>query len=224
MYHLTNTMAERSGIPGMADLMNDDPELQRVIAMKMAAKMGGGLGGFMSAASGMGGPSSGPMPAGGGGGGMMGMGMGGGPAPMGFGAPPPPSPPRAAASGRAPFNMASAAEPPKARREMRGPTGVDDILKAFETERLMQQASEAPPVHPSVAGVFTPSGKPPSPPRGVQVLREGVGGHSDPMADFINHMDDGGSIGTSSTMNTERRRGRRRAVATPVGTTLDLNV
>jgi hypothetical protein len=44
------------------------------------------------------------------------------------------------------------------------------------------------------------------------------------MADFINHMDDGGSIGTSSTMNTERRRGRRRAVATPVGTTLDLNV
>jgi Family of unknown function (DUF5767) len=210
MYHLTNTMAERSGIPGMADLMNDDPELQRMIAAKMAAKMGGGLGGFMSAASGMG-----PSPMGGG---------GPGPAPMGYGAPPPPSPPRAAASGRAPFNMASAAEPPKARREMRGPTGVDDILKAFETERLMQQASEAPPVHPSVAGVFTPSGKPPSPPRGVQILREGVGGHSDPMADFINHMDDAGSIGTTSTMNTERRRGRRRAVATPVGTTLDLNV
>ena len=224
MYHLTNTMAERSGIPGMADLMNDDPELQRMIAAKMAAKMGGGLGGFMSAASGMGmPPGMGPAPMGGGGGGGGGM-MGGGPAPMGYGAPPPPSPPRAAASGRTPFNMASAAEPPKARREMRGPTGVDDILKAFETERLMQQASEAPPVHPSVAGVFTPSGKPPSPPRGVQILREGVGGAADPMADFINHMDDAGSIGTTSTMNTERRRGRRRAVATPVGTTLDLNV
>ena len=215
MYHLTNTMAERSGIPGMADLMNDDPELQRMIAAKMAAKMGGGLGSFMSAASGIG-----PSPMGGGGGGMM----GGGPTPMGYGAPAPPSPPRAATNGRAPFNMASAADPPKARREMRGPTGVDDILKAFETERLMQQASEAPPVHPSVAGVFTPSGKPPSPPRGMQILREGVGGHSDPMADFINHMDDTGSIGTTSTMNTERRRGRRRAVATPVGTTLDLNV
>lgn len=222
MYHLTNTMAERSGIPGMADLMNDDPELQRMIAAKMAAKMGGGLGGFMSAASGMGmPPGMGPSPMGVGGGGGM---MGGGPAPMGYGAPAPPSPPRNAASGRAPFNMASAADPPKARREMRGPTGVDDILKAFETERLMQQASEAPPVHPSVAGVFTPSGKPPSPPRGVQILREGLGGHSDPMADFINHMDDTGSIGTTSTMNTERRRGRRRAVATPVGTTLDLNV
>ena len=219
MYHLTNTMAERSGIPGMADLMNDDPELQRLLAAKMAAKMGGGLGGFMSAASGMGmpPPGMGPSP-------MSGGGGGGGPTPMGYGAPPPPSPPRAPASGRTPFNMASASEPPRARREMRGPTGVDDILKAFETERLMQQASETPPVHPSVAGVFTPSGKPPSPPRGMQILREGVGGHSDPMSDFINHIDDNGSIGTASTMNTERRRGRRRAVATPVGTTLDLNV
>ena len=219
MYHLTNTMAERSGIPGMADLMNDDPELQRLLAAKMAAKMGGGLGGFMSAASGMGGP-------------MPSSGSGPGPSPMGYGAPPPPSPPRHSVSGRAPFNMSSAAESAgggggggaRARREMRGPTGVDDILKAFETERIMQQASEAPPVHPSVAGVFTPSGKPPSPPRGMQILREGVGSHSDPMADFINHMDDTGSIGTASTMNTERRRGRRRAVATPVGTTLDLNV
>jgi hypothetical protein len=220
MYHLTNTMAERSGIPGMADLMNDDPELQRLLAAKMAAKMGGGLGGFMSAASGIGGGGGGggPMPMGGG------MSSGPGPTPMGYGAPPPPSPPRGSASGRGPFNVASAADPPRARREMRGPSGVDDILKAFETERLMQQASEPPPVHSSVAGVFTPSGKPPSPPRGVQILREGVGGRADPMADFINHMDDNGSIGTSSTMNTERRRGRRRAVATPVGTTLDLNV
>jgi hypothetical protein len=222
MYHLTNTMAERSGIPGMADLMNDDPELQRLLAAKMAAKMGGGFGNFMSAASGMDGGGGG----GGGGGGPVPMGGGGGmgPAPMGFGAPPPPSPPRASASGRAPFNMASAADPPRARREMRGPTGVDDILKAFETERLMQQASAPPPVHSSVAGVFTPSGKPPSPPRGVQVLREGVGSAADPLGDFITNMDDGVSIGSGSTMNTERRRGRRRAVATPVGTTLDLNV
>ena len=58
MYHLTNSMAERSGIPGMAEMMNEDPELQRMIAQKMAAKMGGGFGNFMSAASGMG-----PVPA-----------------------------------------------------------------------------------------------------------------------------------------------------------------
>lgn len=220
MYHLTNSMAERSGIPGMADLMNEDPELQRLLAQKMAAKMGGGFGNFMSAASGMG-----PAPAAMGGAGM-GMGGGTGPAPMGYGAPPPPSPPRAAASGRAPFNAASAAaEPPRARREMRGPTGVDDILKAFEAERLMEQATAATvnPVRTVDAGVFAPSGPAPST-SGVQVLREGVGTAADPMADFINNVDDLGSVGSGSTMNTERRRGRRRAVATPVGTTLNLNV
>lgn len=213
MYHLTNSMAERSGIPGMAEMMNEDPELQRMIAQKMAAKMGGGFGNFMSAASGMG-----PAPAA--------MGGGGGPAPMGYGAPPPPSPPRAATSGRAPFNAASAAaEPPRARREMRGPTGVDDILKAFEAERLMEQATAATvnPVRTVDAGVFAPSGPAPST-SGVQVLREGVGTAADPMADFINNIDDLGSVGSGSTMNTERRRGRRRAVATPVGTTLNLNV
>jgi hypothetical protein len=45
---------------------------------------------------------------------------------------------------------------------------------------------------------------------------------SDPMADFLG--DDAGSFMSGSTMNTERRRGRKRAGATPVGATLDLNV
>lgn len=211
MYHITNTMAERSGIPGMADLMADNPELQRQFAAAAAAKMGG-LGNFMSAATG-GFPQGGapPVP----------------PAPMGFGvaAPPPPPPPPAAMSGRGPFNAASAAEgAPRARREMRGPSGVDDILKAFEAERMMDSVRNAPPAS---ASIFTPAGPPPTPPRGVQILREGVGGASDPMADFMAAamMDDGGSVGSGSTMNTERRRGRpRKAVATPVGATLNLNV
>jgi hypothetical protein len=203
MYHLTNSMAERSGIPGMADMMNEDPELQRMIAQRMAAKMGG-LGQFMSAAGGFDGP--GPAPAG---------------AP--YRPPQPPSPP-ARQSGmdtRVPFNAsAAAAAAPQARREMRGPSGVDDILKAFEAERLMQSAGV--PISSGAASVFTPAGPPPSPPRGVSVLREGAGSGRDPLAEFM--MDDGASIGTGSTANTERRRGRRRAVATPVGTTLDLNV
>ena len=105
---------------------------------------------------------------------------------------------------------------------MRGPTGVDDILKAFEAERMIQANTN--PISGHNAGVFTPGGKPPTPPRTMNVLREGVGSMSDPMADFLAGMDDGGSIGSGSTMNTERRRGRRRAVATPVGATLNLNV
>ena len=212
MYHLTNSMAERSGIPGMSDLMNEDPDLQRLIAQKMAAKMGG-LGQFMNVASGFGGPT--PM------GGAGGVDMGSGPAPMGMGAPPP-SPPRNAASGRTPFNAASGTEGGgRVRREMRGPVGVDDILKAFETERLMQ--SSQPQVSAAHAGVFTPNGAPPPSASGVSILREGVGSMNDPMADFLSH-DDGASFASGSTLNAERRRGRKRAVATPVGATLDLNV
>jgi hypothetical protein len=216
MYHLTNTMAERTGIPGMADLLNENPELQRQFAAAAAAKMGGGLGNFMNAASGFGsfGPNSGP-----------------GPAPMGSSfQPPPPSPPRSGANTRVPFNVASSAfeeqqqqqqqqQPQRARREMSGPKGVDDILRAFEAERANQAGPNIASVH---AAVFTPSGPPPTPPRGINIMREGVGSSSDPLNEFS--IGDGGSVGTESTMNTERRRGRRRAVATPVGATLNLNV
>ena len=188
MYHLTNTMAERSGVPGMSDLLNENPELQRQFAAAMAAKMGGGLGNFMSAAGGF---SGGP------------IGM-------------PPSPPRAAENTRMPFNVASAAEAPRARREMRGPSGVDDILKAFEMER--EQAA-APPIREHHSSVFAPTGLPPTPPR--QDMRNGLGTSADPLAEF---MMDGGSVGTESTMNSEKRRGRRRAAAAPVGVTLNLNV
>jgi hypothetical protein len=216
MYHLTNSMAERSGIPGMADLMNDNPELQRQFAQAAAAKMGG-LGQFMSAAGGFGSASaSGP--------------SGGGPAPMGSSfqyTAAPPSPPRTA-SARVPFNVASGSDQgsggaPPVRREMRGPTGagVDDILRAFEAERA--QKTTLNPIGSEHASIFTPSGGAPPSPRRVQILREGLGTPIDPLAEF---MDDAGSVGSGSTMNTEARakRGRKRAVATPVGSTIILNV
>ncbi len=213
MYHLTNNAAEQSGIPGMSDLMNEDPELQRLIAQKMAARMGG-VGQFMNMASGFG-----PMPSGG----------GPGPAPMG-GTGLPPSPPSTVPMGsaRTPFNMAAAmaedtaaAGAPRVRREMRGPSGVDDILKAFETERLMQAASAMPA--PPSGSVFTPDGPPPPSARGVPVLRTGVGGVMDPLADLL--ADETGSVGSGGTSATERRRGRpKRPVAAPVGASLDLNV
>lgn len=191
MYHLTNSAAERSGIPGMQDILHEDPELQQRVAAAMMRKMGG-LGQFMGAAGGM------P--------------MGPGPMPMGQ--------PQQQVPMTTPFNMAQAAasqEPPRARREMRGPTGVDDILRAFEAERA---GAAGPPISGVNAGVFTPSGPPPTPPRGVSILRGGVGGPADPLADFL----DDQSLESGSTMNTERRRGRRRAAPTPIGATLNLNV
>ena len=218
MYHLTNTMAERSGIPGMADLLHENPELQRQFAQAAANKMGGGLGNFMNAASGFGPGSNNSNSQ--------------GPAPMGS---PfmqkPPSPARTGSNTRVPFNVAAAAaaaaaEVPqpavRARREMTGPHGVDDILKAFEAERMMQTG---PAIAGQHASVFTPAGQPPTPPRGIQIVREGVGSSSDPLGEFSFGGSDNGSIVTESTMNPERRgRGRRRAVATPVGATLNLNV
>jgi len=185
MFHLTNSSAERSGIPGMADVLNENPELQRQFAAAMMSKMGG-LGNFMSAAAG-----PGPVP-------VM---------------PQQPPPPPSFMESRVPFNMGSNAEPPRARREMRGPTGVDDILRAFEAERA---ASVSNPIGVNAAGVFTPSGQPPTPPRGPSILRGGI----DPLSEFM----DDQSLDSGSTMNTERRRGRRRAVAPPVGATLNLNV
>jgi len=217
MYHLTNSMAERSGIPGMADLLNENPELQRQFAQAAAAKMGGGLGNFMNAASGFGGPPRAP--------------SGPPPAPVGM-----PFMDYSSGSGTrgVPFNVASAAmdQPStsaaptmeKIRREMRGPHGVDDILKAFEAERMMQPAA---PVKPQHSTVFTPSGPPPTPPRAVNIVREGVGSSSDPLSEFgisSSSASDAQSVGTDNTMNTERRRGRRRTAAAPVGATLSLNV
>ena len=187
MYHLTNTMAERSGVPGMSDLLNENPELQRQFAAAMASKIGGGLGNFMSAAGGF--PQQ------------------------------PQQPERTGDNTRVPFNVASAAvnsQQSTARREMRGPSGVDDILKAFEMERIN---TASVPVAPQHSTVFTPSGPPPTPPR--QDARAGVGTSADPFSEFAI---DSGSVGTESTMNTERRRGRRRTAAAPVGVTLNLNV
>ena len=177
MYHLTNTMAERTGIPGMADLLNEDPELQRQFAQKIAAKMGGGMGNFMSAAM----------------------------------APP------AQESPRMPFNMASQSEEgaggPKVRREMRGPSGVDDILRAFEAERAQAEV----PVFAQQSGVFTPSGPPPEQARNVQVQRQ-----NDPLAEFMVESADERSIGSASTFGN--RRGRKRQPVQTVGAELTLNV
>lgn len=207
MYHLTNTMAERSGVPGMADMLNEDPALRAHFAQAMASKMGG-LGQFMQAAGGVGSGSPPPMPM-------------GGAAPMGFGGAAPPSPPRQTA-GRGPFNQAATAAPPpvQARREMRGPVNVDDVIKQFEAE-----SAQRVPIASAHAGVFAPSGPTPTPAVGVSILREGVGmSGSDPLAEFMAMADDGGSIGSGSTMNTERRRGRRKVATPVVGSTLNLNV
>jgi hypothetical protein len=200
MYHLTNTMAEKSGIPEMTELLHENPELRQQFAQAAAAKLGG-LGNFMNAAAG---PSLPPS--------------------QKFSAPP-----SASMNTRGvPFHMSSAAaaapaappseeNPPRVRREMKGPSGVDDILRAFEAEKQQQQNAPPPQVRPEHVRIFSPAGLGPGSPNNVH--RSNVGTLGDPLHDFTAGSEDTGSIGSG---NTERRRGRRRAE--PVGTTLNLNV
>jgi hypothetical protein len=138
MCHVSNTFL-RSRMPSMDDILKQNPDLARQFATAAAQQAGPGFGNFMNMA--MGGSAPAPAPA------------------------QPQEPPTGAffgssaervaamaqqaqaqaqaqarfvqnqgVSGREPQAVA-AMEKPTARREMRGPTGVDDILKSFEDAR-----------------------------------------------------------------------------------------
>ena len=107
MCHVSNTFL-RSRMPNVDDVLRSNPDLARQVAGAAAAQAGPGFGNFMN---------------------------------MAMGAPPAAQPQQA-------FNVASQAmrntpatvasvEPPsqQSRREMKGPSGVDDILKTFEEAR-----------------------------------------------------------------------------------------
>ena len=107
MCHVSNTFL-RSRMPNVDDVLRSNPDLARQVAGAAASAAGPGFGNFMN---------------------------------MAMGAPPAAQPQQA-------FNVASQAmrntpatvasvEPPsqQSRREMKGPSGVDDILKTFEEAR-----------------------------------------------------------------------------------------
>jgi len=153
MCHVTNTMF-KSRMPGMDDILRNNPNLAREFAQAAAREsVGPGFANFMSLGRPGGGSGSGGSGGGGGGAGMGGMGGMGGPPQM----PPMRAPPMEEESqmgGQEPEGVQSSgfmgmmggmmsglgaampamptAGPPQAqtvRREMRGPTGVDDILE-----------------------------------------------------------------------------------------------
>ena len=130
MVHVSNTFMKQR-MPSASDVLKNNPELARQFAAAAANQAGSGFGNFMG----------------------MAMGAGGGPQPMTQGPAGPqgtesmsPQGPTGAFFGSSqqaatqmpntPQVMASV-EPPRqtARKEMRGPSGVDDILKTFEEVR-----------------------------------------------------------------------------------------
>jgi hypothetical protein len=185
MCHVSNTFF-RSKMPSMDDVLRKNPELARQMATAAAQQAGPGFGNFMGMAMG----AQPPMPE---------------PQPMPMQMPQGPSTGAFFQSSRVP-NMpqpVASVEAPKstARREMRGPSGVDDILKTFEEVRRAEAMEMS---MPSMA-----SGSMNQPAVSAAVEMQSL--HSEEMRSQADTVRTGG--------------GRRRRKATvPEGNTLSINV
>lgn len=193
MCHVSNTFF-RQKMPSMDDVLRKNPELARQMAAAAAQQAGPGFGNFMGmamGATGTPGPSADQMPA------PQSMPM---PMPMPQG----PSTGAFFQSSRVP-NMpqpvASVEPRPTARREMRGPSGVDDILKTFEEVRRAEAMEAAMPPMPS-GNINQPA---------VAAAVELQSLHSEEMRS------------QADTVRTSGGR-RRRKAAVPEGNTLSINV
>lgn len=116
MCHITNSFF-RSKMPSADDIFKKNPELAKQFAAAAASQAGPGFGNFMGMA--MGAPPQGQQPSQPQG---VPLNMASGPGAF-FNSP------------QMPQHMAAAPQQQTARREMSGPSGVDDILKTFEEIR-----------------------------------------------------------------------------------------
>ena len=209
MFHVTNTYF-KSKMPGMDDILRNNPDLMKQFATAAANQAGPGFGNFVGAAMNAGAQRQQPAQQ--------------------------QQNPSGPQMNSMPFNLSSRAPPQRAeeevrptqgqRREMRGPTGVDDILQAFENERMMQSQPPAPPINMNDAPIFSPneSGSPQT--INMNILREGVGSEGDPLREVSNILDEMQSVATSASNFDEvkKRRSRKTASSTVSGGTLTLNV
>lgn len=201
MFHMSNNFFKsKMGNTTMDDILRNNPALAKQMAAAAAQAAGPGFGNFMGAAMGV---PQGPPP-------NMAANM----MPQMASAPPTgaffqaPSanashnPAPMSSSGRGNLSpQPSMAPPPMMRREMKGPSGVDDILRTFEEVRNaeMNGSPVAMPLPNSV--MFNQPA--------VQALNEIASVHSDEVM----------SQGTSATS-----RGRKRKPVIPVTNSISLNV
>jgi hypothetical protein len=194
MCHISNSFF-RSKMPSAENIFKANPELAKQFTQAAAQQAGPGFGNFMGMAMGMpppqdtrprAGPQAAPQE-------PMGFDAGSGPTGAFF----------QAASSRmpnVPQSVASQPQPQVARREMKGPTGVDDILKTFEQVREAEAS-------------MSMNSNPPLPPRSPAeaAAQEIASLHSEDMT----------SIGGASERTVG---GRRRKRAAPTGNMISLNV
>jgi len=199
MFHMSNSFF-RSKMSNMdpSDIFRNNPQLAKQFAAAAAQQAGPGFGNFMGAAMGMQPqmpqqqqpqqqmPSAGAFY-------QASNGM----------SPPP----------QAPQNMTAQQPPPSQRREMKGPSGMDDILRTFQEVR---DADDAYP--PTMSGMTPPSISVPKPAQ--QAMSEISSLHSmSPRSEtqFSDNI-------SNYTGSTGQRRGRRKAVPPPVANTITLNL
>ena len=191
MFHMSNSFfRSKMGGSTMDDILRNNPALAKQMAAAAAQAAGPGFGNFMGAAMGVPPAAAAAAPP---------------PGPGAFFQAPSAAPPPPTASGRGNMQMPqpSMAPPPMMRREMRGPSGVDDILKTFEEVRNAELHSSPvamPPAPPSVMQQPT-----------MQALHEINSVHSE-------------EIMSQGTAATGRGGSRKRKPVIPVANTITLNV
>ncbi len=206
MFHISNNFF-RAKAPSMDDIFANNPQLRAQFAAAAAQQAGPGFGNFMGMAMGVpqqGGPQQAPST-------PRAAPMPGGPGGAFFQSP------------QVPQNIAAAEPPRTARKEMKGPSGVDDILNTFREVRESEVSFGAPSApFGSVGGGFGMplDGIPPA----MNTQRTPAFNSPATMAaSEIQSLasDDLGSVGTSATAS---RGGNRKRKAVPVGNTVTLNV
>ena len=189
MFHMSNSFF-RSKMNNVdpTDIFRNNPQLAKQFAQAAAQQAGPGFGNFMGAAMGM--PQQqAPMPPT-----MQGAGSF-------YQAPNAPMPPQM------PQHMAAAPPSSAPRREMKGPSGMDDILKTFQEVRSADMES-APPSFPSSTS-FTNQ-------PAMQAAAEISSIHSGDISDAE-------SVRTTATSGQRNGRGRRKPTI-PAGNTMTLNL
>ena len=190
MFHMSNSFfRQKFASMDAGDIFRNNPQLAKQFAAAAAQQAGPGFGNFMGAAMGV--PQQ-PQ-------GFPQQPQGPGAfyqAPNGMGAPPPPQMPQ---------NMAAAAPSPVQRREMRGPSGVDDILKTFQEVRAAE-LDASPLSMPTPQSIFN-----------QQPAKQAISEISSIHSLQEDELSQGESVRTGMT-------GQRRKAATPVENTISLNL
>jgi hypothetical protein len=189
MFHMSNSFfRQKMANVSPGDIFRQNPELGKQFAMAAAQQAGPGFGNFMGAAMGV---QQAPQQQQGPGAFYQ--------ASNGMGAPPMPQMPQ---------GMVAQNSAPVQRREMRGPSGVDDILKTFQEVRAADLESN-PNMMPSSQNIFSQQ-------PAMQAMSEIASIHS-------RQDDELSDLQSVRTGATNQRRGRRKA-AVPVGNTMTLNL